>query len=247
MDKSLFQFIWKYSKHDQLVLLGVTLLTFPLLYVSLELPKRIINDAIGGSGNDVSLLGLSLSQIQFLLVLCFGFLLAVLANGLLKMQLNTMKGVLAERLLRRFRFQLLTRILRFPRPFFRTTSQGELVSMVTSEAEPMGRLMGDMLSQPVFQAGQMMTILIFLFAQSFWFGLASVALIPLQAWIIPKLQRQINLLNKARIQEVRKLAADIGETAVGVSDIRINGGLRNRMSLFSDRLGSLFGIRLAIY
>ncbi|MFT5798720.1 MAG: ABC-type multidrug transport system fused ATPase/permease subunit/CRP-like cAMP-binding protein [Candidatus Azotimanducaceae bacterium] len=247
MDKSLFQFIWKYSKREQLVLLGVTLLTFPFLYVSLELPKRIINDAIGGSGNDVSLLGLTLSQIQFLLVLCFGFLLAVLANGLLKMQLNTMKGVLAERLLRRFRFQLLTRILRFPRPFFRTTSQGELVSMVTSEAEPMGGLMGDMLSQPVFQAGQMMTILIFLFAQSFWFGLASVALIPLQAWIIPKLQRQINLLNKARIQEVRKLAADIGETAVGVSDIRINGGLRNRMSLFSDRLGSLFGIRLAIY
>ncbi|AXI43937.1 ABC transporter transmembrane domain-containing protein [Sulfitobacter sp. SK011] len=247
MDKSLFQFIWKYSKRDQLVLLGVTLLTFPLLYVSLELPKRIINDAIGGSGNDVTVLGITLSQIQFLMVLCIGFLLAVLANGLLKMKLNTMKGVLAERLLRRFRFQLLTRLLRFPRPFFRTTSQGELVSMVTSEAEPMGGLMGDMLSQPVFQAGQMMTILVFLFAQSFWFGLASVALIPLQAWIIPKLQRQINQLNKARIQEVRRLAADIGETAVGVSDIRTNGGLRHRMSLFSDRLGSLFGIRLEIY
>lgn len=124
--------------------------------MSLELPKRIINDAIGGSGNDVSLLGLTLSQIQFLLVLCFGFLLAVLANGLLKMQLNTMKGVLAERLLRRFRFQLLTRILRFPRPFFRTTSQGELVSMVTSEAEPMGGLMGDMLSQPVFVCAKLL-------------------------------------------------------------------------------------------
>jgi ABC-type multidrug transport system fused ATPase/permease subunit/CRP-like cAMP-binding protein len=247
MEKSLFQFIWKYSQRQQLVLLAVTLLTFPFLYVSLELPKRIINDAIGGSGGDVTVLWMTLSQMQFLMVLCFGFLLAVLANGLIKMQLNTMKGVLAERLLRRFRFQLLTRLLRFPRPFFRTTSQGELVSMVTSEAEPMGGLMGDMLSQPVFQAGQMMTILVFLFAQSFWFGLASVALIPLQAWIIPKLQRQINLLNKARIQEVRKLAADIGETAAGVSDIRTNGGVRYRMSLFSDRLGNLFGIRLNIY
>ena len=111
----------------------------------------------------------------------------------------------------------------------------------------MGGLMGDMLSQPVFQAGQMITILAFLFAQSIWFGLASVALIPLQAWIIPKLQRQINLLNKARIQEVRKLAADIGETAAGVSDIRINGGLRYRMALFSNRLGNLFGIRFEIF
>jgi putative ABC transport system ATP-binding protein len=247
MEKNLFQFIWKYSKRDQLVLLAITLLTFPILYVSLELPKRIINDAIGGSMEDVMVLGVALTQIQFLLLLCAGFLLAVLVNGLLKMRINTMKGALAERLLRRFRFQLLTRILRFPRPFFRTTSQGELVSIVTSEAEPMGGLMGDMLAQPMLQAGQMITILVFLFAQSFWFGLASIALIPLQAWIIPRLQRKINILNKARIQEIRKLAADIGETAAGISDIRTNGGLRYRMSLFSNHLGNLFGIRLEIY
>ena len=247
MEKSLFRFIWKYSKRDQLILLGVTLLTFPVLYISLELPKRIINDAIGWAGEEVVLLGVALTQIQFLMLLCAGFLLAVLVNGLIKMRLNTMKGVLAERLLRRFRYQLLTRILRFPRPYFRTTSQGELVSMVTSEAEPLGGLMGDMISQPVFQAGQMLTILAFLFAQSFWFGLASIALIPLQAWVIPKLQRQINRLNKTRIQEVRKLATDIGETAAGVSDIRTNGGLRYRMSLFSNRLGNLFDIRFAIY
>ena len=247
MEKSLFQYIWKYSKKNQLILLLVTLMTFPILYISLELPKRIINDAIGGSGEDVTLLGITFSQIQFLLILCAGFLLAVLVNGLLKMRLNTMKGVLAERLLRRFRYQLLTRILRFPRPYFRNTSQGELVAMVTSEAEPMGGLMGDMLSQPIFQAGQMITILVFLFAQSVWFGLAAIALIPLQAWIIPKLQRQINLLNKNRIQEVRRLAADIGETAAGVSDIRTNGGLRYRMSLFSNRLGNLYNIRFEIF
>lgn len=182
-----------------------TLLTFPILYISLELPKRIINDAIGGSGEGVVVLGITLSQVQFLMVLCFGFLIAVLANGLLKMRLNTMKGLLRERLLRRFRFQLLTRILRFPRSYFRNTSQGELVSMVTSEAEPLGGIMGNMVSQPVLQAGQMLTILAFLFAQSFWFGLAAIALIPLQAWIIPLLQRQINLLNKGRIKRYESL------------------------------------------
>lgn len=93
----------------------------------------------------------------------------------------------------------------------------------------------------------MLTILVFLFAQSVWFGLAAIALIPLQAWLIPILQRQINLLNKGRIQEVRKLAADIGETAAGVTDIRINGGVRYRMSLFSNRLGNLYDIRFEIY
>lgn len=247
MQNSIFKFVWKYSKRNQLILLLITLLTFPILYVSLELPKRIINDAIGGSVEGVDILGISFTQVQFLLLMCGGFILAVLANGLLKMCLSTMKGVLSERLLRRFRYQLLSRILRFPKPYFRSTSQGELVSMVTSEAEPLGGFMGDMLSQPVLQAGQMLTILLFLFAQSVWFGLAAIALIPLQAWIIPMLQRQINLLNKSRIQEVRRLAADIGETAAGVSDIRINGGLRYRSSLFSSRLGKLYDIRFAIY
>ena len=247
MEKSIFQFIWKYSKKSQLSLLLITLLTFPILYISLELPKRIINDAIGGSGDDTRVLGVSISQIEFLLLLCTAFLLAVLANGLLKMRINTMKGVLAERLLRRFRYQLLTRILRFPRPYFRKTSQGELVSMIMAEAEPLGGIMGDMLSQPIFQAGQMITILAFLFVQSFWFGMAAIALIPLQAWLIPILQRQINKLNKKRIQEIRKFSADIGETAAGVSDIRTNGGIRYRMALFSNRLGNLYDIRFEIY
>ena len=247
METSLFRYIWKHSRRDQIVLLLITLLTFPILYVSLELPKRIINDAIEGSPDDVTLFGVTLTQIEFLLVLCAGFLLAVLINGLLKMRLNTLKGVLAERLLRRFRYQLINRITRFPRPYFRHTSQGELVSMVTSEAEPMGGLMGDMLAQPVFYAGQMLTILAFLFAQSVWFGLASIALIPLQAWLIPLLQRQINLLNKERIKEVRNLSTDIGETAAAVSDIRVNGGLRYRMAQFSERLGTLFEIRFRIY
>jgi len=220
MEKSLFKFIWKYSKRDQIILLLLTLLTFPVLYISLELPKRIINDAIDSNSETVVVLGFTLSQIHFLWILCVAFLVVVIITGVMKMRLNTMKGVLSERLLRRFRFQMLTRIHQFPRPYFRKTSQGELVSMVTSEAEPMGTLMGEMLSQPVLLTGQMFTILVFLFAQSFWFGLASIAVIPLQAWIIPKLQQKINLLNKQRTHEIRKLAGDIGETAAGVSDIR---------------------------
>ncbi len=220
---------------------------FPLLYLTLELPKRIINDAIGAQSKIVDFYGYEMSQTTLLGVLCIGFLLAVLAHGLMKMRINTMKGVLAERMLRRFRYVLIARILRFPQPYFERVSQGELVSMVTAESEPMGGLMGDAISQPVLQFGQMVTILAFLFLQSLWFGLAAVALIPLQAWLIPKLQRQINLLNKTRIKEVRALAAEIGESAAGASALRTNGGWRYRMAMITDRLGRLFDIRFEIY
>ncbi|MFC6761239.1 ABC transporter transmembrane domain-containing protein [Sulfitobacter porphyrae] len=247
MEPSIFSFIWKYSRRDQLYLLAFTLFTFPFLYATLELPKRIINDAIGAESDRVSVFGVEITQVQFLLALCFTYLIAVIVHGLLKMRLNTLKGVLSERLLRRFRYQLISRMMRFPRSYFRKTSQGELVSMVTSEAEPMGGLMGDFIAQPMFQAGQMLIIVIFLFLQSFWFGLAGVALIPLQAWIIPMLQRQINELNKVRIKEVRQFSAEIGETAAGIADLRSNGGWRYRLAAFTDRLGLLFDVRFRIY
>lgn len=247
MEPTLFAFIWKHSKKQQLVLLLLTVLSFPFLYASLELPKQIINDAIGAPGDTVTLWGLTVTQIQYLLILCFAFLATVIASGVMKMRINTMKGVLAERMLRRLRFTLISRTMRFPKTYFATTSQGELVSMITSEAEPMGGLMGDAIAQPVFQFGQMMTIVTFLFMQSVWFGLASIALIPLQAWLIPRLQRQINLLNKDRIQEVRRLSSEIGESAAGISDLRTNGGWRYRLAQFSHRLGTLFDIRYRIY
>ncbi|TMV06915.1 cyclic nucleotide-binding domain-containing protein [Ruegeria sediminis] len=247
MEPSLFSFIWKYSKKQQFVLLLLTVLSFPFLYASLELPKRIINDAIGSPSDNVTFWGITVTQVQYLWLLCFAFLATVLVSGLMKMQINTMKGVLSERMLRRLRYKLISRMMRFPKSYFATTSQGELVSMISSEAEPMGGLMGDAIAQPVFQAGQMLTIVTFLFMQSVWFGLASIALIPLQAWLIPKLQRQINLLNKERIQEVRKLSSEIGESAAGISDLRANGGWRYRLALFTDRLGRLFEIRFRIY
>ena len=191
----------------------MTTTLFPLLYLTLELPKRIINDAIGAPGPTVDLFGVEIGRVAFLMLLCGAFLAAVLVHGLMKMRINTMKGILSERMLRRLRYQLIGRILRFPAPYFERVSQAELVSMVTAETEPMGGLMGDAISQPVLQAGQMLTILSFLFLQSVWFGLAAVALIPLQAWLIPRLQRQVNLLNKTRIAEMRVLAATIGESA----------------------------------
>ena len=247
IERNIFSFIFKHSKRDQFILLLVTLTLFPMLYLTLELPKRIINDAIAAQTDVVEFYGMSFTQIHFLLILCGLFLLSVIVHGLMKMRINTMKGVLAERMLRRYRYGLIARILRFPQPYFERTSQGELVSMVTSESEPMGGLMGDALAQPVLQAGQMLTILGFLFAQSVTFGLAACALIPLQAWLIPKLQRRINLLNKKRVVQVRALAAEIGESASGAATLRVNGGWRYRMAMITDRLGRLYEIRFDIY
>ena len=61
IESSLFAFIWKYSKRDQMILLMVTLSLFPLLYMTLELPKRIINDAIGSGTATITAFGMDFS------------------------------------------------------------------------------------------------------------------------------------------------------------------------------------------
>ena len=38
-------------------------------------------------------------------------------------------------------------------------------------------------------------------------GIAAMALYPIQAYVIPKLQRQVNMLGKERVKAVRKLSA----------------------------------------
>ena len=247
MSKNFLSYVWTYSARQQIVILILTAVSFPLLYMTLELPKQIINDAIGGDRFPYEILGISFDQIEYLVFLCLAYLFFVLAGGLLKMRTNTYKGVTGERLLRRLRYQLIQRIMRFPLPYFRQTSQGSLISMVTAETEAVGAMMGEALARPVFAAGQMLTILTFLFVQSIWLGLAAIAMIPIQAWIVPRLQRKINRLNKKRIIRVRTLSEHIGETVNGADDLRVNGGVMYSLALFSWRFGDIFNIRLEIY
>lgn len=216
-------------------------------YLTLELPKKIINDAISAETPLITVFGMQIPQLNYLALLCLAFLVTVIGNGLLKMYLNTTKGILAERMLRRFRYDLITRILRFPQPYFQRTSQGELVSMVTAESEPLGGMMGDAISLPILQAGQMITILAFLMVQSVWFGLAASALIPVQAWLVPRMQRNINLLNRERVRTVRRFATVIGESSAGAIHLRKSGGVRYWQAVISNRLSQLYDIRFEIY
>ena len=247
MSKTLYGFIWKYSAFQQMVLLILTVISFPLLYVTLELPKRIINEVIGATKFPEEIWGVSITRVEYLQILCGLFLLTVIVSGVLKMRTNIYQGIVAERLLRRFRFQLISRILRFPLPYFRLAPQGGLISMVTSETESLGDMMGNALATPVFSAGQMLTITTFLFVQNFWLGVSAIVMIPIQAYVIPLLQRKINKLNRKRILEVRRLSNKIGESVSGVEVLRNSNGLFYTLAEYTAHLGAIFRIRVDIY
>ncbi|MGI9317462.1 MAG: ABC transporter transmembrane domain-containing protein, partial [bacterium] len=247
MENNLIQYIWKYSKRQQITLVIMTLVSFPILYMTLELPKRIINDALGDATRRHSFLGITLDPVPYLVALCLSLLTLIVITGVLKMRINTYKGTIGERLVRRLRYNLITNILRFPLPYFSRISSGELISSVTAETEPLGGYIGESVALPLFEGGTMLTILVFMFAQDWVFGLVSVAFIPIQGYIIPKLQHQVNLLRKERVRQVRVLSERIGESVVGAAEIRLHGTQPYTLAEFSRRLGSLFKVRLDIF
>ena len=135
MQNNLVKYIWQYSKKQQLIVVAMTLMSFPILYITLDLPKWIINEALGDPQNIKTLFGYGFQPIQYLSILCFALLALIVINGLIKMRINTYKGIIGERLIRRLRYKLINNALRFPLPYFSRVSSGELISTVTAEAE----------------------------------------------------------------------------------------------------------------
>lgn len=255
MDSTIFRYILRYSKAQQLWLLAVIVVSYPFLYLSLDMPKLIVNRAIGdqsGPPYDIPLFGVPVfsvtaSQIEFLITLSLIYLLLVLINGVLKYYINVYKGRLGERLLRRLRYQLYERILRFPIPHFRKVSQGEIIPMITAEVEPLGGFIGTAYADPLFQGGQLLIILAFIMVQDPILGAAAIALYPLQIYIVPKLQRKVNELGKERVRTVRLLSDHIGESVSGISELHAHDTIRLELSRFARRLGEIYWIRYDIY
>lgn len=247
MERTIYGFIWRYSKPQQISLLVLTLISFPFLYISLDLPKMIVNDGIQGQSVPDAVFGMPVDQVAYLMLLSFAYLFLVLVNGGFKYFINTMKGRVGERMLRRLRYQLYAHMLRFPLPHFKRVSQGELIAMTTAEVEPLGGFIGDAFAQPIFQGGTLLVYMAFIFVQDPILGLAAIALYPVQGWLIPRLQKRVNRLGKERVRAVRQIADRVGETAAGALTVRSNQTAGWHLADLSGRLGDVFAIRFEIY
>ena len=249
MEHSIYRYVIRHSLRAQVVLTVLAVASFPFLYAFYEVPKQIVNRVIQGGADDFPavVLGASLSRIEFLFLLCGGFLLLVVVNQGFKYAINVLAGRTGERMLRRLRYDLYSRVLRFPLPHFRKLSQGEIITMVTAEVEPLGGFIGDAFKLPIFQGGYLLVILAFLLVQNWVMAAAAVALYPLQFYVVPKLQRRVNSFAKERVRLVRRLSDRIGETVSGVQEVRGNDTSAYERAAMSAALGEIYVVRLRIF
>ena len=244
LQPTIYRFILRHSLRQQLLVLMLTLASFPFLYYSLKLPKTIINGAIATSKHfPQNIFGFEFDQIAYLTLLCAAFLALVFINGLFKYYINTFKTRLSERMLRRFRYQLYQRMLLFPLSYFQKTSSAQIIPMITAECESLGGFIGDAVAMPAFQGGTLLTIIFFMFMQDPVLGLAAVALYPVQGYLIPKLQRKVNELAKRRVRTIRQVADRVHETASGIGDILANDNAKLQLTGFARLLGTIYDIR----
>ena len=270
MEPNLFRYIWQHSRREQLFVLALILLSLPFYWASLDIPKRIINEALQGKafvdgkvtatlfalrldlpawlgGSVVVSDGISFERLGYLLALSSLFLFFVVCNGGFKLVINLAKGILAERMLRRMRFDLFSRLMRFQPEDIRAVKPAEAASMINNEIEPVGGFIGDAFIQPAFLGTQALTAMIFILVQSLWLGLVALAIVAAQAIIIPYLRRAQVTLGRERQIASRKLAGRIGEMVDGAQLLHGHGLTRYSLAEIGDRLGKLFDIRVRLY
>ena len=270
MERGLFGFIWRYSKREQLLIVPLVVASMVVLFASLDLPKTIVNEPIQGKrfpnpdsmvtflriapnlpeflgGQRVLLEGFQMDRIGYLVALSITFLALIVVSGLLKLQINTMKGWMGERMLRRLRFALFDHILRFPLPHFRRVKSAEMATMIKDEVEPLGGFIGEAIITPLFLGGQALTALFFILYQHIFLGLIAFGMVVMQAVIIPRMRRRLLVLSKERQITARQLAGRIAECVEGAVEIHAHDTSNYERAEISARLGRMFRIRFELF
>ncbi len=252
MERSLFGFILRYSRRDQLRIVPFVLATMVVYYASLDLPKTIINEAIQGGrftdgATETTWLGVEFGRLEYLFLLSGIFLGLIVLNGWLKFRINTMKGWMGERMLRRLRYVLYDYILRFPLARFRRVKGAEMASMIKDEVEPLGGFIGEAFITPLFLGGQALTAMFFILYQHWALGLIAIGVVGVQAYLIPKLRKRLLVLGRERQLTARALAGRIAETVDGAAEIHANATSNYERAEIAARLGRIFKIRFELY
>ncbi len=269
MQEKLFSYIWRHTRAQQIYVLLVILVSMPFYFLSLDLPKSIVNGPIQGKGFEAAgaaqlflrlevgnpfgegsvLLfpGITMERLPYLVAMSLLFLLLVAINGWFKWYINLYKGRLGERMLRRLRYDLVDRVLRFPPSHFKRLKAPEVATMVKDEVEPLGGFIGDAFTQPLFLGGQALTAMVFIIVQSLWLGLIAGGIVLLQAILMPKLRQRLLVLGRERQLGARDLAGRVGEMVDGIGEIRVNDATNWERADLSRRLGRIYFIRLELY
>jgi ABC-type bacteriocin/lantibiotic exporter with double-glycine peptidase domain len=216
---NVFAFAWRQSRRHQPWLCLLAVLIFPLTMVPLELQRRIIDRGIGEQDLDL------------LLWLGAIYLVVILVQGGLKYLLRLYRGMVSERAVLDLRRAVQAEGDR--------GDEGETVSIVATEVERVGGMVGEAFSEPILQGGIVIAVLGYMLVVEPTIALVSLAFFVPQVLLVPLIQQFVNRRARRKVKLVRELGDQIVDQA---ADHRYAGTTRQvyavRMSYYRWKFAS---------
>jgi ABC-type bacteriocin/lantibiotic exporter with double-glycine peptidase domain len=227
LPNNLFRYVFTSSWQHQIALVALTIVTFLLEVVPLEIQRRVVNSLVKER------------PFQPVILLCAAYAGAVLVQGAIKLGLNVYRGWVSENSTRHLR----RRVIGYSRLTRAAASSAEArgigAAMIVAEVEPIGGFVGSSISEPLLQIGILLSVLGYIVHLDRWMAAAAIALFAPQLIFVPLIQGAINrragarvwLLRQLGISTVRRPTASVAEQ--DRSDIqRIDRVLQLNMGIF---------------
>ena len=230
--RSLFSWVFGPNTKLQLLLLVLIAITVFARVLPLEMQKRIVNEAI------------RLRNVDLLINYCAIYLVSVVSASLLKYIINSIQVIISQRTLARMREGLFAHIISLPLSFFRNTQPGMVVSSIVSELALPSNFVGMALAVPVINLLTLMAFAGYLFWLNPWLAALSLSIYPAVIFLVPLLQRRVNVANKKRVDLTRRLSDKVAESISGIHEIHGNGAYSIENRKVGSIIKRLYRIRL---
>jgi len=193
---SFYRHIWSTTGRQQAILVVLAIVISLLAMVPLEFQRNIIN---GLAGRDT---------VANLALFCGGYLAVSLCVSALKWVLNLRSNALGEDCVRKIRDDLFDNRIGVARSGDSVNPKqgkaGTLLTMISSEAEKVGRFTGEAFSGPLVEAGTLISVLGYMLFTEPALGLIVLLLAIPQVLLVPMVQKKINLLTTERVKTLRQ-------------------------------------------
>jgi ABC-type bacteriocin/lantibiotic exporter with double-glycine peptidase domain len=234
LPSGLFRYVLMVSWRHQIALVSLTVITFLLEIVPLEIQRRVVNNLVKER------------PFQLIIMLCSAYAAAVLLQGATKLGLNVYRGWVGENATRDLR----RRVLGYSRIARAVVSGAEQrgigAAMIVAEVEPIGGFVGGSLSEPLLQAGILLSVLAYIVHLDRWMAAAAFALFLPQLIFVPLMQGAINRRAGARVWVLRQLGISTVESRIAATQQestdakRIDRVLQLNMGIFKFKFSKNF-------
>lgn len=235
----LLTFILRESAVAQVWLALLAIGVFLAGILPIELQRRAVGHAVKGADP------------RALLWLAALYALAACGLGLLKLVLNVTRGFVSERAVRHLRASIMEDVHRAAQSNART--RGVEIAMVLEEAEPVGGFVGVCFSEPLLQAGVLISTLGYLSILHPLMALVTLAVFSPQLVFVPLMQRAINRRVRARVGLLRRISEGLVEPRTGGAALtpaevsRLDGVFRLNMGIYRIKFSMNFLMNLSYH